>query len=76
MIGYYQPGGPRPIMPPAASVSASVRLADPSAYLPPPDLVDAVNVALLLGQPLLLTGEPGCGKTQLGQPSRLVTGVG
>ena len=28
-------------------------------------LIDAVNVALLLGQPLLLTGEPGTGKTQL-----------
>jgi MoxR-like ATPase len=27
--------------------------------------VDAVNVALVLGQPLLLTGEPGTGKTQL-----------
>jgi len=27
--------------------------------------VDAVNVALLLGQPLLLTGEPGTGKTHL-----------
>jgi MoxR-like ATPase len=27
--------------------------------------VDAVNVALLLGQPLLLTGEPGSGKTHL-----------
>jgi MoxR-like ATPase len=34
-------------------------------YLPEPGLVDAVNVALLLGQPLLLTGEPGTGKTQL-----------
>lgn len=30
------------------------------------DAVSAVNVALLLGQPLLLTGEPGTGKTQLG----------
>jgi MoxR-like ATPase len=29
------------------------------------DLEVAVNVALLLGQPLLLTGEPGTGKTQL-----------
>jgi len=29
------------------------------------DLEAAVNVALLLGQPLLLTGEPGTGKTQL-----------
>ena len=28
-------------------------------------LIAAVNVALLLGQPLLLTGEPGTGKTQL-----------
>jgi MoxR-like ATPase len=37
----------------------------PKAYLPDPGLVDAVNVALVLGQPLLLTGEPGTGKTQL-----------
>jgi MoxR-like ATPase len=29
------------------------------------DLEAAVNAALLLGQPLLLTGEPGTGKTQL-----------
>jgi MoxR-like ATPase len=37
----------------------------PGGYLPDPGLVDAVNVALLLGRPLLLTGEPGTGKTQL-----------
>jgi MoxR-like ATPase len=37
----------------------------PEGYLPDAGLVDAVNVALLLGQPLLLTGEPGTGKTQL-----------
>jgi MoxR-like ATPase len=37
----------------------------PSGYLPDQGLVDAVNVALLLGQPLLVTGEPGTGKTQL-----------
>ena len=37
----------------------------PEHYLPDPSLVDAVNVALMLGQPLLLTGEPGTGKTQL-----------
>lgn len=43
----------------------SETLADPAAYIPPEGLVDAVNVALVLGQPLLLTGEPGCGKTQL-----------
>lgn len=38
---------------------------NPSLYLPSDGLVDAVNVALTLGQPLLLTGEPGTGKTQL-----------
>jgi MoxR-like ATPase len=37
----------------------------PEYYRADPGLVDAVNVALLLGQPLLLTGEPGTGKTQL-----------
>ncbi|HJQ68951.1 MAG TPA: MoxR family ATPase [Blastocatellia bacterium] len=38
---------------------------DPRGYRPDPGLIDAVNVALMLGQPLLLTGEPGTGKTQL-----------
>jgi MoxR-like ATPase len=41
------------------------RHADPAGYLADPGLVDAVNVALHLGQPLLLTGQPGTGKTQL-----------
>lgn len=35
------------------------------AYFPSPDLVEAVNLALFLERPLLLKGEPGCGKTQL-----------
>ena len=38
---------------------------EPTEYDPGEELVAAVNVALLLGQPLLLTGEPGCGKTSL-----------
>jgi MoxR-like ATPase len=33
--------------------------------MPHKDLSHAVNVALMLGMPLLLTGEPGTGKTQL-----------
>ncbi len=37
----------------------------PQDYLPSEELVQAVNVALMLGQPLLLTGEAGTGKTQL-----------
>jgi MoxR-like ATPase len=41
------------------------RIGDVEGYQPEPGLVDAVNVALALGEPLLLTGEPGTGKTQL-----------
>jgi len=38
---------------------------DPSGYDADDDLAAAVRVALLLGMPLLLTGEPGCGKTSV-----------
>ncbi len=49
-----------------AALPASMRdqLTDPDGYIPDPGLVQAANVALLLSQPLLLTGEPGTGKTQ------------
>jgi MoxR-like ATPase len=40
-------------------------LTHPSGYLASAGLAAAVNVALELGMPLLLTGEPGCGKSQL-----------
>jgi MoxR-like ATPase len=39
------------------------RLGGPQSYDPDQGLVNAMNVALILGQPLLLTGEPGTGKT-------------
>ena len=42
----------------------SLRAAAPH-FQPDADLVDAVNVALAVGAPLLLTGEPGTGKTQI-----------
>ncbi|MGC2235764.1 MAG: AAA family ATPase, partial [Pyrinomonadaceae bacterium] len=38
---------------------------DPKSYIAKESLSDAVSVALYLGQPLLITGEPGTGKTQL-----------
>jgi MoxR-like ATPase len=64
---YYagKPGTRRPNV--AAEVPGSRRAEQtrPEGYLADSGLVDAVNVALLLGQPLLLTGEPGTGKTQL-----------
>lgn len=34
-------------------------------YLPSPELIEAVNLAIYLERPLLLKGEPGCGKTRL-----------
>lgn len=46
-------------------VARRSRFEEAEQYFPDEGLVDAVNVALLLGQPLLLTGEPGTGKTQL-----------
>jgi MoxR-like ATPase len=34
-------------------------------YLPDQELVEAVRLAIKLGKPLLIKGEPGCGKTKL-----------
>jgi MoxR-like ATPase len=34
-------------------------------YLPQEELVEAVNVSIQLERPLLIKGEPGCGKTRL-----------
>jgi len=45
-------------------------------YLPDEGLQGAVNVALYLGQPLLLTGEPGTGKTQLAYHLAAKLGLG
>jgi MoxR-like ATPase len=36
-------------------------------YIPSPDLVEAVRLAVQLERPLLLKGEPGCGKTRLAE---------
>jgi MoxR-like ATPase len=37
------------------------------AYHPSDELTESVNLAILLQQPLLLMGEPGCGKTRLAE---------
>jgi len=52
----------KPVELPRTRPTSEIR---PETYRPDDGLVDAVNVALLLGQPLLLTGEPGTGKTHL-----------
>lgn len=64
-------------------LSRRTELLQAEKYLADPGLVDACNVALLLGQPLLLTGEPGTGKTlfayslawelRLGEPLKFET---
>ncbi|WP_246863007.1 MoxR family ATPase [Dolichospermum sp. UHCC 0315A] len=36
-------------------------------YIPNPEVIEAVNLAIYLERPLLLKGEPGCGKTRLAQ---------
>jgi MoxR-like ATPase len=62
----YRSQSTRPKMPvPLPGFEQRASQDDPEGYLPSPALQDAVNVALLLGMPLLVTGEPGTGKTQL-----------
>jgi MoxR-like ATPase len=41
------------------------RSVDKEPYLAGPRLAEAVDLALALGRPLLLQGDPGCGKTRL-----------
>src|ERR1039458_1816957 len=57
-----QPSDPVQLRP-----SRRLDLRDPSGYEPAPQLADAIRVALLLRKPLLVTGEPGTGKTDLGR---------
>ena len=42
-----------------------IETVDREPYLPDPQLVENVNLAIALGRPLLLQGDPGCGKTRL-----------
>ena len=64
---------PRQPLPP---FGPNPRLNDPALYEPSAELADAVNVALMLGQPLLLTGEPGTGKTELASHLAWYFGLG
>ena len=40
-------------------------LRNPAGYVPDDDLAAAINIAIILGRPLLVTGEPGTGKSEL-----------
>jgi len=41
-------------------------MSGPEKYIADESLLEAINTAIYLGQPLLVTGEPGCGKTEIG----------
>jgi MoxR-like ATPase len=60
-----RPSKERPAKPKELPAYVTSALRQPKRYLPDAGLVDAVNVALMLHQPLMVTGEPGTGKTVL-----------
>lgn len=62
-------------LPPFDEVSWE-RLHDPAGYLADEGLRDAANVAIALGLPLLITGEPGTGKTEFAHSLAWELGIG
>jgi MoxR-like ATPase len=58
-------GDGKPIDGQLPTPTSNEKLFTPEHYIADPGLRNAVNVAIALSQPLLLTGEPGTGKTQL-----------
>lgn len=77
MLGIYGSPPPSPEGPPKTIPRRDTHsLWDPSGYRPSLELADAVNVALVLNQPLLVSGEPGTGKTMLGYSVAWSLGLG
>jgi len=79
MTSYYRPGGLKTAAstePPSIAPLRVLSRIDPASYRPDEGLIDAVNVALALGLPLLVTGEPGTGKTHLSYSVAWELGLG
>ena len=60
---------------PVPAVDPPTRRVALERYLPDKRLVDAVDLAIALGRPLLLQGEPGAGKTRLAYHVRYALGL-
>jgi MoxR-like ATPase len=54
-----------PDIDPVPATDPSTQTVSKELYLPDDKLKEAVDLAIALGRPLLLQGEPGCGKTRL-----------
>ena len=50
---------------PVPETQPTMEVVEREIYLTSPELEEAVNLAIALGRPLLLQGDPGCGKTRL-----------
>jgi MoxR-like ATPase len=70
-----QANAPHPATPKPIESIDRAALFGPEGYDADPGLVQAVNMALCLDMPLLLTGEPGTGKTQLAEKLAAELGV-
>jgi MoxR-like ATPase len=75
-ISEFRGSGPLPGATPASPRGGLAALTDPAGYEASAPLARAVNVALKLSMPLLLTGEPGTGKTQLAYRLAAELGLG
>lgn len=62
---YYKGQGNREITPLELPVIDHDALTKPQGYIATPELAAAVDTAITLGMPLLLTGEPGSGKSSV-----------
>ena len=72
---YNGPPASKPSKPAQFTSHLALSLDRPENYLPDPGLKRAANAALLLGQPLLLTGEPGVGKSQFAKALAYALGM-